>query len=61
MSGDRILLVEDDKEIREGVEIFLKSQGYQVYQAADGLEGLEILKNHEIDLAIVDEIGRAHV
>ena len=28
MNGDRILLVEDDKEIREGVEIFLKSQGY---------------------------------
>ena len=40
MSGDRILLVEDDKEIREGVEIFLKSQGYVVFQAADGLEGL---------------------
>ena len=35
MSGDRILLVEDDKEIREGVEIFLKSQGYEVFQAAD--------------------------
>ena len=33
MSGDRILLVEDDKEIREGVEIFLKSQGYVVFQA----------------------------
>lgn len=54
MSGDRILLVEDDKEIREGVEIFLKSQGYEVFQAADGLEGLEILKNQPIDLAIVD-------
>ena len=54
MSGDRILLVEDDKEIREGVEIFLKSQGYGVFQAADGLEGLEILKNQPIDLAIVD-------
>ena len=40
MSGDRILLVEDDKEIREGVEIFLTSQGYVVFQAADGLEGL---------------------
>ena len=25
MNGDRILLVEDDKEIREGVEIFLKT------------------------------------
>ena len=51
MSGDRILLVEDDKEIREGVEIFLKSQGYVVFQAADGLEGLKALEENEIDLA----------
>ena len=29
MSGDRILLVEDDKEIREGVEIFLKARDTQ--------------------------------
>ena len=54
MSGDRILLVEDDKEIREGVEIFLKSQGYVVFQAADGVEGLKVLEEREIDLAIVD-------
>ena len=54
MSGDRILLLEDDKEIREGVEIFLKSQGYVVFQAADGLEGLKALEENEIDLAIVD-------
>ena len=54
MSGDRILLVEDDKEIREGVEIFLKSQGYEVFQAADGVEGLKVLEEREIDLAIVD-------
>ena len=54
MSGDRILLVEDDKEIREGVEIFLKSQRYVVFQAADGLEGLKALEENEIDLAIVD-------
>ena len=33
---NRILLVEDDKEIREGIEIFLKGQGYKVFQAADG-------------------------
>ncbi len=45
MSGDRILLVEDDKEIREGVEIFLKSQGYEVFQAADGVEGLKVLED----------------
>lgn len=54
MGADRILLVEDDKEIREGVEIFLRSQGYQVFQAADGVEGLVILEKEEVQLAIVD-------
>lgn len=54
MSGDRILLVEDDKDIREGIEIFLKSQGYVVFQAADGLEGLKLLAQEELQLAIVD-------
>ena len=33
---------------------FLKSQGYVVFQAADGLEGLKALEENEIDLAIVD-------
>ena len=49
-----ILIVEDDKEIRDGIEIFLRSQGYQVYKAGDGVEGLEIIEKENIDLAIVD-------
>ena len=49
-----ILVVEDDKEIREGVEIYLKNQGYLVFQAANGQEGLDVLKKEEIHLAIVD-------
>jgi len=49
-----ILVVEDDKEIRDGVEIFLKSQGYQVHKAADGVEGLKAIESREIHLAIVD-------
>ncbi|MGN0141029.1 MAG: response regulator transcription factor [Roseburia sp.] len=49
-----ILIVEDDKEIRDGIEIFLKSQNYTVYKAADGVEGLEQMEAHEIHLAIVD-------
>ncbi|MDE7248624.1 MAG: response regulator, partial [Lachnospiraceae bacterium] len=49
-----ILIVEDDKEIREGIEIYLKNQGYVVYQAADGEEGLKQIENQEIHLAIVD-------
>lgn len=51
---NHVLIVEDDKEIREGVEIYLKSQGYQVFQAADGVEGLKIIEKEEIHLAIVD-------
>lgn len=54
MEANRILLVEDDKEIREGIEIFLKSQNYIVFQAADGIEGLKILEKEEIHLAIID-------
>ena len=49
-----ILVVEDDKEIRDGIEIFLKGQGYQVHKAADGLEGLAAIESREIHLAIVD-------
>lgn len=54
MEMNHILIVEDDKDIREGVGIYLKSQGYQVFMAADGMEGLEILDREEIHLAIVD-------
>ena len=43
-----ILVVEDDKEIRDGIEIFLKSQGYHVYK------GLEVIGRETIHLAIVD-------
>ena len=54
MEMNHILIVEDDKDIREGGGIYLKSQGYQVFMAADGVEGLEVLDQEEIHLAIVD-------
>lgn len=54
MEINHVLIVEDDKEIREGVQIYLQSQGYVVFQAADGIEGLEILEKEEIHLAIID-------
>lgn len=49
-----ILVVEDDKEIAEGVSIYLKNQGYQVFQASNGYEGLEVIQREPIHLAIVD-------
>ena len=54
MEMNHVLIVEDDKEIREGVEIYLKNQGYEVFQAADGVEGLKMIEREEIHLAIVD-------
>ena len=54
MEMNHVLVVEDDKEIREGVEIYMKSQGYEVFQAADGVEGLEVIEKEDIHLAIVD-------
>ena len=54
MEANRILVVEDDRDIREGIEIYLRNQGYVVFQAGDGVEGLEIIRREEIHLAIVD-------
>ena len=54
MEMNHVLIVEDDKEIREGVKIYLKSKGYVVSEAADGIEGLEIIEKEEIHLVIVD-------
>ena len=49
-----VLIVEDEKEICQAIEIYLKNQGYHVYKAYNGQEGLDIIKNNEIHLAIVD-------
>ncbi len=54
MEEGRILLVEDDTEIREGVAILLKGRGYEVFQAEDGIKALEVLREQEVDLAILD-------
>jgi len=49
-----ILIVEDDEQIRDGIEIYLKSQNYKVSKAGDGFEGLEMLKRETVHLAIID-------
>jgi two-component system, OmpR family, response regulator VanR len=54
MDSYHILVVEDDKEILEGLSIYLKNQGYTVFKALNGEEGLAIIEQEEIHLAIVD-------
>lgn len=50
----RILIAEDEKNIREGLAEFLTDCGYQIYQAEDGQQGLEVFKKEKIDLALLD-------
>ena len=49
-----ILVVEDEKGIREAIQIYLKNQGYRVFLAENGQEGLNIIKRETINLAVVD-------
>lgn len=54
MEHYNILIVEDEIEIADAVEIYLKNQGYETFKTHNGKEGLEVLKEHDIHLAIVD-------
>ena len=51
---DNILIVEDETEICDAIEIYLKSQNYHVFKAHNGIEGLKIIEQVNIHLAIVD-------
>ena len=49
-----ILIVEDEKEIREGVSEYLSEVGYNIISAEDGLQAIELFENNKIDLVILD-------
>ena len=50
----RILVVEDDQIIREGISEYLSEFGYDIVQAKDGHEALKNFENYEINLVILD-------
>ncbi|HVP66991.1 MAG TPA: response regulator transcription factor [Anaeromyxobacteraceae bacterium] len=54
MSGERILVVEDDPSILRGLDLNLGAEGYRVRAATDGEEGLKIARTERPDLLIVD-------
>lgn len=49
-----ILIVEDEEIIREGVSEYLSEVGYNVLNARDGQEGLDLFLNNKVDLVILD-------
>lgn len=50
----KILIVDDDPDIREAISAVLESQSYEVVQASDGEEGLNKLKEARPDVMILD-------
>ena len=49
-----VLIVEDDKDICDGIEVYLKNQGYIVHKAYNGKEGLNIVRTEKIHLMLAD-------
>ena len=54
MSKGSILVVDDESEIREGLELLLKTEGYQVASAETALSGLSRLEEKPFDLLLLD-------
>jgi len=54
MNNYNILIIEDDEEIAELVETFLYNDGYCVYKAYNGDDGLKLLEKHQIHLIVLD-------
>ena len=54
MSEYVVLVVDDDKEIRDGIEIYLRNEGMKVLKAKDGVEALECLQENEVHLILLD-------
>ena len=49
-----VLVCDDDKEIVEAIEIYLRQEGYNVLKAYDGQEAIKVLDSTEVDLLIID-------
>lgn len=54
MEAATILIVDDEKDIRDIVGIYLENSGYRIIKEEDGEKALELLERERIDLAIID-------
>lgn len=54
MNEFKILVVDDEKEIRDAIDIYLRGEGLKVIKAKDGIEALEKLETDKVHLIILD-------
>lgn len=50
----KIIIVDDDCYFRELVLLFLKKEGFELYEASDGIKALQLMEKIKVDLAIID-------
>lgn len=50
----RILIVDDEINIRRVVKEYAEFEGYEVGEAANGMEAVELVKNNDYDLIVMD-------
>lgn len=51
---ERVLIVDDEKEMRTLLKLCLSEKAYHVYEATNGSEAIEIIRKNEIDLVLLD-------
>jgi DNA-binding response OmpR family regulator len=51
---NRVLVVEDETAILQGLRDNLEFEGYQVFTAADGIAGMELIRKHDPHLIVLD-------
>ncbi|AFH65211.1 response regulator transcription factor [Paenibacillus caseinilyticus] len=54
MAQPTILIVDDEKDIIDLIEIYLRNEGYRLLRAANGLEALSVLEKEDVDLIVLD-------
>ncbi len=54
LTSDKILVVDDEREIADLVELYLKNEDYQVYKFYTAVDALACMESTELDLAILD-------
>lgn len=54
MDKFNVLVVDDEKEIRDAIDIYLRGEGINVIKAKDGLEALEVLDKEDVHLVVLD-------
>lgn len=52
--SENILVVDDEKEIADLIELYLKNDGYMVYKFYNGMDALKCIEETKLDLAVLD-------